>query len=184
MLTTLGRLHANKGALVVLLKSALGIAGAALALAGSGCSSVAGVQQTTIDFSILPRADGTFWGWTNITVQQDVNQSNGATLLSVTLDVANPPGTPDLSFLKTLDGVADAPNDAGPQTPVLSLDDFPKGEQAVVMNVLYHGDLRPFFTDGHTIRLEWTGTINPAFTAWPPDNAGFQLRGRIQIDVQ
>jgi len=68
------------------------------------------------------------------------------------------------------------------RTLIVTGDRFPRGEQAVTMDVHYDGDLRPFFKDGHTIRVEWTGAMNPAFSAWPPD--GFTVRGRIKIEVE
>ena len=154
---------------------------AALAVSSSGCVAVfGGLKNTSISFPIIPHG-GTFSGWTEISVGGNINSVSSATLQSVTLDVEMPAGTPDLSFLSSLTGEAVTPTG---RTTVVTLDQFPKGEQAVVMHVVYTGDLHPLFKDDTTIHIDWTGTINPAFTAWPADGSGFQLGGDIQIDVE
>ena len=154
---------------------------AALAVSTSGCLAVfGGVQNTSIDFQVVPH-NGTFWGWTEITVGGDISSVNKATLVSVTMDVEKPVGTADLSFLSTLKGEAVT---AAARTTVVTLDQFPKGEQAVTMNVVFGDDLHPLFKDSRTIRIEWTGATNPAFTAWPADGMGFWVRGALQINLE
>ena len=154
---------------------------AALAVSTSGCLAVfGGLQSTNVDFLVVPH-NGAFWGWTEITVGVDISSVNKATLVSVTMDVEKPVGTPDLSFLSTLKGEAVTPT---ARTTLVTLDRFPKGEQAVIMNVVYAGDLHPLFKDSQTIRIEWTGATNQAFTGWPPGNAGFWVRGAVQINLE
>ncbi len=152
---------------------------AAFSLLPAGCASVIGVQDTEVEFPVLPAGNGTFFGWNEITIDQDANSVNGARLLAVTLDVTQPAGTPDLSFLQSIRGetVLD-----GQRTLVATAESFPRGEQAVIMDVAYDGDLRHFFKDGHTIRLEWTGKTNPAYANWP--SGGFVVRGRIKVDIE
>jgi hypothetical protein len=155
---------------------------AALCASTSGCLAVfGGVQNTTIDFPIAPNSTGSFFGWTEITVGGDINSVNAATLISVTLQAQNPDATPDLSFMSSLKGEAVTPT---ARTTVVTLDRFPKGEAAVTMNVVYDGDLHPLFKDNMTIRIEWTGVSNPAFTGWPADGSGFGVEGNVQIDIE
>lgn len=155
---------------------------AALCVSTSGCLAVfGGLQNTTIDFQIAPNNTGSFFGWTEITVGGDINSVNSATLIAVTLQGQDPTTTPDLSFMSTLKGEAVT---ATARTTVVTLDRFPKGEQAVTMNVVYDGDLHPLFKDNTTIRIEWTGVANPAFTAWPAGGTGFSVEGNVQIDIE
>jgi len=72
---------------------------AGLSLVSGGCASLVGVQDTEVTFSVQPGASGTFFWWNEITIDQDANSVNGARLLAVTLDVTQPAGTSDLSFL-------------------------------------------------------------------------------------
>jgi len=155
---------------------------AALCASTSGCLAVfGGVQNTTINFQFVPNNAGTFSGWTEITVGGDINSVNSATLVSVTLQVDQPAGTPDLTFMSSLKGEAVT---ATARTTVVTLDSLPKGEPAVTMTVNYDGDLHPLFKDNQTIHIDWTGVSNPAYTGWPADGSGFSLQGNVQIDVE
>jgi hypothetical protein len=162
-----------------ILRSFIMVAAAAMAVAGSGCASVVGVQDVVVDFLVKPQGDGSFWGWSEITTTQDTSAANRATLLAVTLDVERPEGTPDLTFLETMKGEAVA---GAQRTLIATAQSFPRGEQAVTMQVKYLDDLRPLFKDPHTFRMEWTGQTNTAFTAWPAD--GFWVRGRVKVEIQ
>lgn len=158
------------------------VAAAAFCLSTSGCLAVlGGLQNTTIDFEVVPNKSGTFFGWTEITVGGDISQVNSATLVSVTLQVEKPPNVTDLSFLSTLKGEAVT---SAARTTVVTLDKFPRGDAAVIMNVVFTGDLHPLFKDAQTIRIEWTGVANPAFTGWPADGTGVWVQGNVQIDIQ
>src|SRR5262249_9723132 len=152
---------------------------AAAALMSSGCASVAGVQDVEVDLLVAPKPDGTFFRWNEIMTGQDTSSINRATLLSATLDVQAPAGTPDLSFIKSITG--EAVN--GPaRTLVVSKSSFPVGEQAVILDVKYHDDLRPLFKDPSTLRIEWNGQTNSAFTNWPAE--GFSVRGRVKVEIE
>ncbi len=159
----------------------LGVAAfAAFALSTSGCAAlITGDQDADASFPIKPRSDGTFWGWTEITVGADINSVGPATLTAVTIEVEQPEGYPDLNFLTSLKG--ETVTDTA-RTTVVTLDSFPKGEQAVVMNIVYQGDLHPLFKTSDTIRIEWTGTTNPAFTDWPAD--GFSIKANVKINIK
>lgn len=163
---------------------------AGLAIAGSGCAAIAGVQDAEFRFNIEPQAQmlGSFFWWTELTINYDTSSLQRATLLSATVDVEEPKGTGDLSFLQDVEGTAVVETMPAPVPPtvIATGDKFPRGEQAVIMKVQYHGDLRPFFTvdadGGHTIRIEWRGHLNPAFTQWPA--TGYTVRARVKISVE
>lgn len=157
---------------------------AALGLSSMSCLALAaGVHDTEISFLVGPSGNNTFFGWTEITIDGDANEANSAVLQAVTLDVEKPEGTPDLSFLQSI--VGEIVLDDKREVAVVG-DSFPRGEQAVVMKVKFDGDLRPFFKSGTTLRVEWNGKTNPAFTKWPapPNEPGFWVRGRIKVDIE
>src|SRR6185436_9542919 len=88
-----------------LVRSLALVAVAALGLSSTSCLAlVAGVHDTEIDFLVTKAPNNTFFGWTEITIDGDVNEANSATLQAVTLDVIKPEGTPDLSFLGSIVG--------------------------------------------------------------------------------
>jgi hypothetical protein len=162
---------------------------AGLAIAGSGCAAIAGVQDAEFHFQVEPKAlmVGSFFWWTELTIDYDTSSLQRATLLSATVDVEEPVGTADLAFLQDVEGTAVVKTmpPTVPPTVIATCDKFPRGEQAVIMKVQYHGDLRQFFTegpDGHTIRIEWRGHLNPAFTQLSP--TGYKVRARVKISIE
>ncbi len=155
---------------------------AALGLSSTSCLALAaGVHDTEISFAVGQAPNNSFFGWTELTIDGNVADANSATIQAVTLDVQAPAGTPDLSFLQSLIGeiVLD-------DKRVLTVigDSFPRGEQAVVLKLKFTDDIRPFFKNGNTLRVEWNGKTNPAFTRWPTDGNGFTVRGRIKVDIE
>jgi len=156
--------------------SALGL----LALGSAGCASVvSGNQDTTIHFLVEPKSDGSFFGWTEITVDGDINSVGVANLYGVSLGLEQPSTVSDLTFLSTLTGQAVTPTAL---TTVAHLDTFPRDQPTVSMHIDYLGDLHPLFESSTTIRINWTGTVNPAFTAWP--TGGIWLQGDVTINIQ
>ncbi|MFO0761866.1 MAG: hypothetical protein U0359_35825 [Byssovorax sp.] len=152
----------------------------ALALAQTSCASLIGVTDTEIDFTVTPGTTNAFFGFTEITLDRDANDANKATLLAVTLDTIKPSTITDLSYMQSLKGELVL---GSKRTLVVTGDKFPRGEQAVTLDVQYHDDLRPFFKDGKTIRIEWAGTTTPGYP-WPADGLGITIRGRVKIDVE
>jgi hypothetical protein len=152
---------------------------AALALTSTSCASLVGVQDTDVDFKVLPGGDGMFFGWTNITTSVDASSASSATLLAVTLDPERPEGTADLSFLKTLTG--ELVLDQRRQLAVVG-SSFPRGKKSVALKIQFTDDLRPFFKNGTDLRVEWKGQVDPAFKAWPAD--GFWVHGLVKVDVE
>jgi hypothetical protein len=148
------------------------------ALPATGCASLVGNNDTDADFKVLPNADGSFSGWTEITVDSDVNQAKSGTLTAVNISVEKPETYPDLTFMQDLLGEAVTPTG---RTTLITGSRFVKGEKSSPMKVMYHGDLRPFFPDGHTIRIEWSGHMQPGL-AVPAD--GFWVKAIIKVDIE
>jgi hypothetical protein len=67
------------------------------------------------------------------------------------------------------------------RVPVAKKDTMPKNEPTVVLDRLYDGDLRRFFVGGHTVRIEWKGTRNPAVEI-PAGGLWVQVRVRVNVE--
>jgi hypothetical protein len=145
----------------------------------TGCAALAGEQEVEATFVVGPKSDGSFFGWTEITISEDASSADGATLTSVRLELPDPPQAEDLTFLQHIAGEAVTPDD---RTLVVKQPRFPAGEVPVGLDVVYGGDLRPFFPDGHTIRIEWTGQTNPAYTAWPEKGIPVRVVAKVEIE--
>jgi hypothetical protein len=148
-----------------------------LALAIAGCGSVVGDQDAEAKFKVAPRGDGSFFGWTEITLSQDANSVDGATIGFVRLE-AEPPAK-DVTFLHSVSGEAVTSKE---RTLLVTKTGMPADETFALMDIVHKGDLRPFFEDGRMIRIEWTGQTNPAFTAWPADGLWVKAVVRIRIE--
>jgi hypothetical protein len=155
----------------------LGVAVAAvLGLSTGGCSAVeSGEHEQHVSFLVVPQG-GTFSGWTDITLGEDIDQFGSAELWGVTLSVMTPPTVTDLSFFSTLTATAKG-------TTVATQSEFPRGAPSVDLHLDYLGDLHPLFESQTEIRITWTGSLNPAFNAWPADNAGIWVQGEVVINL-
>lgn len=160
-------------------RGALILSGALLALSSGGCASVVGEQDADAKFLVLPTKDGTFFGWSEITIEEDASSVSGATLRAVTVEVLEPSSVPDMGFVK---GVLGEVVTSKERVRGVEKSPMPAGERVVPLDIVYTGDLRSFFEDGHTIRIEWTGSTNPSFTAWPKD--GIWIRAHIIVAVE
>ena len=166
---------------MIVSKLAMAAAAAALLWGTGGCSAVVGDQQIDTIFRVDPNADGKFWGWSEVTIDQDPSSVDGATIGWVTL-YAEEPANADLTFIKTVSGEAVTPEE---RTLLASKSDFPPEEPEVPLDLVYDGDIRGFFQPDageHTIRIEWTGSIDPAFDAWPEEGFKIRVTALIQID--
>lgn len=148
-----------------------------LSVGSFGCSSVISEYDVDAAFTVTPKVDGTFFWWNEITLDNDVSSYGNVHLGFVRLDV-KPPGE-DLTFLSSVLGEAVTSKE---RTKVVSQSPMPKGEPNVILNLTYDGDVRPFFEDGHTVRLEWTGQTNPQFLAWPPGGLEVAVKARLILD--
>jgi hypothetical protein len=161
---------------------ASGVGGAALlagclAFGSLGCGSVASEYDVDANFTVTPKVDGAFFWWNEITLDGDVNSYGAAHLGFVRLSAASP--AKDLTFLDNVFG--EAVTSTG-RTPLVSKKGMPAGEPDVILDVLYDGDVRPFFEDGHKVRVEWSGATDPNFLAWPPDGIDVSVKVRLVLD--
>ncbi len=155
---------------------------AALAFSSTACSSfVAGDHEAETKFLLGPNnSTGDFFGWSEVTFDSDTSQVDRATIFAATLELMNPGEAGDLTFIKSLKGEAVTPEE---RTLVVQRASFTPGETLAELDVVYTDDIRPFFPDGHTIRVEWTGQTNPAFTGWPAEG-GFWIKVKVGIEVE
>ncbi len=167
--------------LSIVRRAAFGTVLAALALSSGGCAAVlSGTHDTDFDFLVEPLPNGTFQGWTDISLSQDIGSFGAAELYAVSLQVetAKSPTTPDLTFMSSLTAYATV---AGKNTQLAHVKSFPRDETTAEMYIDYLGDLHPLFEDAHTIRIIWEGSPNPAYTAWPA--GGFWVSGDVTINL-
>jgi hypothetical protein len=144
-----------------------------------GCVAIAGDQEAEVDFKVKELPDGTFFYWNTLTVDNGGADVTDAILLAVTLDTLEPAGTPDLTYISTLQGVGVAPT--GERAVFCTAASPPAGEQAITADVAFHDNIVPFFDSTNTLRLEWSGLVNTA-VAFPPD--GFKVRARLKVEPQ
>lgn len=144
-----------------------------------GCSSAIDEAMAETKFLAKPKADASFWGWSEITTDQDVNSVEKVTLRAVTIEPMDAPSVPDMTFLQNLTAEAVA---GEKREKIVEQNGMPPGERLVGLNLVYEGDIRSFFQDGKKIRAEWTGMTHPAFTAWPPE--GIWIRVRVYVDIE
>ena len=146
-----------------------------------GCSSVVGDQEVETIFRVKPRSDGSFWGWSEISIEEDPSSVERASISWCTLYAEEPPNA-DLVFIQTVTG--EAVTDEA-RTVLATQSEFPPGESEVSLDILYDGDIKGFFQpveDKHKIRIEWTGATDPSFNAWPEN--GFRIRVLAQIHIE
>jgi len=151
--------------------------GLLVALGSMGCASIVGQQDVDASFTVSPKADGTYFWFNEIELSEDVNSYGVARLGFVRVD-AQPPAK-DLTFLSMVKGEAVT---STARTLIAKKDSMPKGEPNVVLDMVHEGDIRPFFEDGRTVRIEWTGTTNPNFTDWPEGGITVNVKARIVLD--
>jgi hypothetical protein len=151
--------------------------GVALLAALFGCIGGCGgrVEGDDIEFAytVENAPGGVFSFETDTVVDQDVSSHHGY-LTSVTLDVVSPAGA-TLAFISH----AEASAVVGTVTTELVTLTHVAHVSSVPLDIVYHGDLLPFFPDGHTIRVKWTGLVDPTFGPLP--KGGITLRCHIGI---
>lgn len=134
------------------------------ALSNTGCNFIAGEHDAETWFIVDPRANGTFFGWSQITIQQDAREVEDAELMFARLELPEDSPAEDLTFIQNVLAEVVILDDAEQRVEaevVAKKDEMPKGQPSVPLDLVFDGDLRHFFPDGHTIRIEWTGQRNP-----------------------
>jgi hypothetical protein len=148
------------------------------ALPLSSCAVISGQYDAETEFLVDPNLNGSFWGWSEITIQQDAKSVKGATLQFARLEVPEESAAEDLTFLQNIVAEVVTPDT---RVPVAKKDQFPAGEAYVPLDLTYEGDLREFFPDGHTIRIEWTGQRNPNVEI---PQGGYWVTVRLRVNVE
>jgi hypothetical protein len=166
------------GRAVSAVKAALPLSCALLALSSIGCASIVGEQTAETKFLVKPQSDSTFWGWSEITVEQDANSVDRATLNAVSVEPMEGSPAEDMTFLQNVLGEAVT---STARTKLVEETSMPPGEHLVSVDVVYKDDLRGFFEDGHTIRVEWSGNTNPSYV-WPDE--GIWIRVRVFVEIE
>lgn len=151
---------------------------ALLCLPATSCSVIAGQYDATTEFLVNPHADGTYYGWSEITISQDASSVKGATLQFARLELPDDSPSDDLTFMQDVYGELVTDTE---RVPVAEKKTMPEGEGTVILDLLYHGDLKRFFPDGHTVRMEWKGSRNPA-VAIPDGGLWVTVRVRVNVD--
>jgi hypothetical protein len=131
-----------------------------------------GQHSTDMHFLVVP-SNGSFAGWSAVDLGFDVNSVGSAHLWGASLSVESPPEA-DLSFLSSVTGQANG-------TTLANLSSFSAGEQNAPMDITYYDDLKPLFESSSKIRIDWAGTLNPDFTAWP--SGGIWVTANVTVNV-
>jgi len=143
----------------------------------ASCMAVVGHKQTVMmDVPIVGGPNMLLTAWSEVSFDHSANEVKSGTLLDVTFRIDQG----DLSFLTSLRGSAKL---NGQDVPLIDVTSFPRGQRIVSARIIYHGDLRPFFTEaGHTIHVNWKATTSPFYTAWPAN--GFMVHATVDVDVE
>ena len=158
-------------------------ASALAALSSTGCNFIAGEHDATTFFRVDPKASGKFFGWSEITISQDARDVEGASLQFARLELPADSPADDLTFMRNILAEVVILGEDGERIeaePVAKKDEMPEGEPTVLLDLVFDGDLRHFFPDGHTIRIEWTGERNPEVEI---PEGGLQVNVRIRVSV-
>jgi hypothetical protein len=165
--------------LLALLRACSAAAPLALCLASAGCADlIAGKHETEARFTVGPVGDGSFYGWSEITVSEDPNDAGRATIFAATMELEDPSQATDMTFILSVSGEAVTSTE---RTLVVQKSPVPPNETLVEFDILHHDDIRPFFED-RTVRFEWKGQTNPAFTAWPEGGIGVKVKVGVEIE--
>jgi hypothetical protein len=151
-----------------------------LCLGLTGCGAIAGQQDAPIVLEVKPGPNDTFGWHTTLTVDLGPTSVSDARLTGVSLTTIDPAGTPDLTYLSTLLGMAVGPN--GEMQPFCTAAGFPAGQATADATVVFTGNILPFFDSQSSFHMDWSGTVNPAWGTFPPD--GFSISAVLQVDPQ
>jgi hypothetical protein len=137
------------------------VALALFALGAVACPGRTSTQSMSTTFPMQPVAGVTFTGRTDATFSHPLPENAHARLSSVTLttDVS------DFSWLARIEATS-TPH-GGEPTLLFRKEGFPPGSSSVDLEVEYDGDVRPFFIDGTSVHLDWSGAYAPTVHPYP-----------------
>jgi hypothetical protein len=144
------------------------------AAALSGCAALLGEEDIGAWFLLIPRSDGTFFGWTEFTLSSTPGPDDEAVLRRVVLQAPATAG--DLRFLRSVAGEAVR---GGQRTLLVQGSDFPAQDTLAPLDVVHEGGLSGFF-EGDTLRIEWRGSVDPSFPI-PP--GGMRIDATVTIEI-
>jgi hypothetical protein len=173
------------GGFPLLTRRALTLSGAATALLAplgvltaaptlTGCAALLGEEDIDAWFLLIPRSDGTFFGWTEFTLSTPPGPDDEAVLRRVVLEA--PATASDLRFVQRVSGEAVLREQ---RTLLVTGSDFPVQDTLAPLDVVYEGGLSGFF-DGDTLRIEWSGSVDPSF---PIPAEGIRIDATVTIEV-
>lgn len=177
--TTTERAHEAR----LITRRRLGLSGAAAALlaplsafapALTGCAALLGEEDIDAWFLLIPRSDGSFFGWTEFTLSSAPGPDDEALLRRVVLRAPATAG--DLRFLRQVTGEAVRREE---RTLLVTGSDFPAQDTLAPLDVVHEGGLSGFF-DGDTLRIEWSGSVDPSF---PIPAEGIRIDATVTIEV-
>lgn len=151
-----------------------------LVLGSFGCADlVAGKHEQEARFTVGPAGDKSYAGWSEITISEDVNQAGRSTVFAATMELEDPTSATDMTFIQDILGEAVVGDE---RTLMVTKSPVPANTMPVPFDIVHKEDIRPFFRDGHTIRIEWEGQTNPNYTAWPQDGIGVKVKIGVEIE--
>lgn len=149
-------------------------AAAALSAFAPGCAALLGEEDIDAWFLLMPRSDGSFFGWTEFTLSSTPGPDDEALLKRVVLRA--PASAGDLRFLRQVTGEAVKREE---RTVLVTGSDFPAQDTLAPLDVVHEGGLSGFF-EGDTLRIEWSGLVDPSF---PIPAEGIRIDATVTIEV-
>lgn len=168
----LTRRQLTLSSVVSALLAPLGAVAPAAAL--TGCAALLGEEDIDAWFLLIPRSDGTFFGWTEFTLSSAPGPDDEAVLRRVVLEAPATAG--DLRFLRSVVGEAVRREQ---RTLLVTGGDFPARDTLAPLDVVHEGGLSGFF-EGDTLRIEWSGSVDPSF---PIPAEGIRIDATVTIEV-
>lgn len=152
---------------LLLVPSALGVV---------SCASLLGEETIDAWFVVGEGGAGPFHGWNTITLPGEAGEDDVAELRRV--ELIAPSTTNDVRFV--LNVLSETVLPTGERTPLAQGQGFPENQPVATLDILYRDNLRPFFADGKSIRIEWTGNTDPAYP-YPPEGLRVDVAVTVEI---
>ena len=172
-----GRRVVLRGVLEIGMKGAAGAFAASLVVPLASCALVKQGDHDLHAYFIVPKtADGALSGYTELHLGEEADPTDEAVLKRVVIYA--PDGTKDLTFIQSL--VGRSTSEDGVEEVIVEGGDFPKNDTIGFLDVVYEGNLRPFFKDGKAFRVNWKGQIDPTF---PIPDSGYHVDALVTVEV-
>lgn len=157
-----------------------GVAGAfvaSLVVPMAGCAIVKQGDHDLKAFFIVPKTtNGVMSGYTEMHLSEEADPEDEAVLKRVILYA--PEGVKDLTFIQSL--IGHSTSEDGVEQTIVQGSNFPRNDTIGQLEVVYDGNLRPFFKDGKAFRVVWQGQIDPTF---PIPQGGLRVDALVTVEV-